>query len=93
MAAVMAVQRRHALRTLAVVVAGLGVLLAGLACVPGDGTAGVAGVPCGWLVLTAVVQPLWLVVAVRHVRAAEQAERDLVRAARGRRRRAGCGTA
>ncbi|MEV5409147.1 hypothetical protein AB0K60_09970 [Thermopolyspora sp. NPDC052614] len=74
------------------VVAGLTVLLAGLACVPGAGTVCVAGVPCGWLVLTAVVQPLWFVVAVRHVRAAEQAERDLVRAARGRRRRDGRGT-
>lgn len=90
-AAVMAVQRRHALRTLTVVVAGLGALLGGLAFLPR--AAGVGGVPFGWLVLTAVAQPLWLFVAVRHVRAAEQAERDLVRATRRGRRHAGRGTA
>jgi len=86
-AALVAVQRRHALRTLAVVGAGLGLLLGAFALVPA-GAAALGGVPFGWLVLTAGVQPAWLVVALRHVRAAEQAERDLVRAVR---RRTGAG--
>jgi len=87
----MAVQRRHALRTLAIVVAGLTALL-GAALVPGAADARCG--PFGWLVFTTLVHPMWLVVAVRHVRAAEQAERDLVRAARRRgRRRAGRGGA
>ncbi len=87
-AALVAVQRRHALRTLAVVGAGLGLLLGAFALVPAAGAAVLGGVPFGWLVLTAGVQPAWLVVALRHVRAAEQAERDLVRAVR---RRTGAG--
>lgn len=87
-AALVAVQRRHALRTLAVVGAGLGLLLGAFALAPAAGAAALGGVPFGWLVLTAGVQPAWLVVALRHVRAAEQAERDLVRAVR---RRTGAG--
>lgn len=83
-ASLMAVQRRHALRTLAIVLGGLAVLLGA----PALGAAGVGCVPFGWPVLTAAVQPLWLVVALRHVRAAEQAERDLLRAARRRTGRA-----
>ncbi|MFO7252013.1 MAG: hypothetical protein DIU60_014785 [Actinomycetes bacterium] len=83
-AALVAVQRRHALRTLAVVGSGLALLLGAFALVPAAGAAALGGVPAGWLALTAGVQPVWLVVALRHVRAAERAERELVRAVRRR---------
>ncbi|WUH96462.1 hypothetical protein OHR68_23115 [Spirillospora sp. NBC_00431] len=74
-------QLRIALRTCAIVltvVTGLPVLLA---LVPAIARAGVRGVPLCWLVLALGIQPLWVAVALRQLRRAERAERELTRPA------------
>lgn len=72
---VMRVQGRIALATCAVVtaaVAGLPLLFAG---VPGLSRFHLLGVRLPWLVLCALLPPVWVVTARRHVRRAERAER------------------
>ncbi|TDC22256.1 hypothetical protein E1265_16085 [Streptomyces sp. 8K308] len=68
-------QRRHAVRTLAL----LGALLFGLSgllgALPVLGRITVAGVPASWLLLMAASYPMLLLIAVGHVRAAERVER------------------
>ncbi|MFI0484637.1 hypothetical protein [Actinomadura sp. 9N215] len=70
-------QLRIALTTCAVVLTVVAGLPALLALVPAISRAGVRGVPLSWLVLVLGIQPLWVAVALRQLRRAERAERDL----------------
>lgn len=75
--ALIRLQLRTALTTggiVMTVVTGLPVLLD---LAPPLGRARVQGVPLSWLVLAIGIQPIWIVTALRHLRRAERAERDL----------------
>ncbi|TDD30246.1 hypothetical protein E1287_29515 [Actinomadura sp. KC06] len=79
-AAVSALIRRQlgiALRTCAIVIAVVAGLPALLVLAPAVAGVGVRGVPLFWLVLAFGVQPVWITVAMRQLRRAERAERDL----------------
>ncbi|WP_194117716.1 hypothetical protein [Streptomyces hoynatensis] len=69
-------QRRLAARTLAL----LGLLLTGLSgllgALPALGRLTLGGVPASWLLLMAASYPLLLLIALLHVRRAEELERD-----------------
>ncbi|TMQ94569.1 hypothetical protein ETD83_23690 [Actinomadura soli] len=73
-----------ALRTCAIVIAVVAGLPALLALAPGVAHAGVRGVPLFWPVLVFGVQPVWIAVALRQLRRAERAERELTAPAPGR---------
>ena len=76
-------QRRLAARSLAL----LGLLLAGLSgllgALPVLDRLTLGGVPASWLLLMAAGYPLLLLIALLHVRRAEQLERDLGRTLEG----------
>jgi hypothetical protein len=69
-------QLRHALVTCGFVALVVGGLPMVFALVPELSAVRLGGVPLPWLVLGLGVHPLWVVVAARHVRRAERAERD-----------------
>lgn len=75
----MRVQRRIALTTCAIVavaVVGLPLLFA---WAPGLSRIRLLGFRLPWLILSAMVPPVWVAVAGRHVRHAERAERRVAR--------------
>ncbi|MFI0368042.1 hypothetical protein ACH35V_09185 [Actinomadura sp. 1N219] len=79
-AAVSALIRRQlgiALRTCAIVVAVVAGLPALLVLAPAVAGVGVRGVPLFWLVLVFGIQPVWIALAMRQLRRAERAEREL----------------
>ncbi|MDL4819916.1 hypothetical protein [Actinomadura opuntiae] len=77
-------QLRIALETAAIVLAVAAAVPALPVLAPGLGRIRPFGVPLSWLLPVLVVQPLWMLAALRHLRRAERAERDLTRPA-GRR--------
>jgi hypothetical protein len=72
----MRAQLRLALYGSASVLAVVGGLPMVFSLLPRLGTVRLAGVPLPWLVLALCIQPVWILVAVWHVRMAERVERQ-----------------
>ncbi|WP_344270744.1 hypothetical protein [Actinomadura napierensis] len=69
------------MQTSAIVLVVTAVLPALPVLAPGLGRIRAFGVPLSWLLPLLVVQPLWMLAALLHLRRAERAERDLTRPA------------